>query len=339
MEQLDQQDALYRPGPFWAEASKDMVKDLEKNGINAFRHLETSLWYFVPTYGFPGNALPASVMQALDSVVNQDGVTPKQKAYLQQFTSGYSSALADYRTLSAIEYRNDVQPNLMSFSESDIGEPKEHFEIEDKHYSRSALNYLMGMAFLKQYVDFSTIKTVLEIGGGFGTLGEIVYKTMPSTQYIDIDIPPTMCCSSHYLKTLVGDAQFTDYASVAQQEEIPVSALKSMSVLPSWEIAKLTGKVDLFVNFISFQEMEPDIVQNYLNHVKRLGADWVLLRNMREGKQLRSQHRVGVDKPIFSEDYIAMLEGYELVDNNVIPFGFKTVDGFHSELMLFRKKH
>jgi hypothetical protein len=84
--------------------------------------------------------------------------------------------------------------------------------------------------------------------------------------------------------------------------------------------------------------MEPDIVQNYLNHVTRLQADWVLLRNMREGKQLSSQHRFGVDNPIFSEDYARMLGDYDLIATNVIPFGFKTVDGFHSELMLFKRK-
>jgi hypothetical protein len=83
--------------------------------------------------------------------------------------------------------------------------------------------------------------------------------------------------------------------------------------------------------------MEPDIVQNYLKHVARLQSKWILLRNLREGKQTREQNRLGVEKPIFSEDYIAMLPGYDLVATNVIPFGYKTTDGFHSELMLFKK--
>jgi len=92
------------------------------------------------------------------------------------------------------------------------------------------------------------------------------------------------------------------------------------------------------VNFISFQEMEPHIVRNYLGHVARLGARWVLLRNLREGKQRRQQGWLGVDHPILGDDYLAMLPAYELVERNVLPFGYRTVDNFHSELLLLRRK-
>jgi putative sugar O-methyltransferase len=338
MELMSLQDRLYQPSCFWLDVSRNIIIDLEKNGFDSFRSLNFPLWNFVPTYGYPGNSLTLSIMDQLNSVISQKSISDKQKIYLNQFVSGYSSALADYRTFSAIEYRNHKYPNLMSFSESKIGTPKEHFEIEGNFYSRSSLNYLMGLAFLKNYIDLKNIHTILEIGGGFGTLGEIVHKTMQHVNYINIDIPPTLCCASYYLSNLVGKDKFNGYADVAEREEIPLNQLNKISVFPSWKIANLTGKVDLFVNYISFQEMEPDIVQNYLSHVKRLGAKWILLRNMREGKQLRTEKQHGVDKPILSKDYIAMLDSYELIDNNVIPFGFKTVDGFHSELMLFRKK-
>jgi hypothetical protein len=97
--------------------------------------------------------------------------------------------------------------------------------------------------------------------------------------------------------------------------------------------------VDLFVNFISFQEMEPHIVKNYLGHVARLGTRWVLLRNIREGQvRWNDSSSFGVDTPILSDDYLAMLPGYELVERNVLPFGYRTVDGYHSELLLLRCK-
>lgn len=337
MQLLALQSPLYQPGVFWQEASKDMVEDLAKNGIENFRRLTSSLSYFVPTYAFPGNALSETTVSSLKNWLAAEQLSQKQRDYLNQLVTGYSAALADYRTLAASEYAVKQQPNLLSFSESHVGNPIEHFNIEGKFYSRSALNYLLGLSFLKKHIDLTTCKRVMEIGGGFGTLGEILHKVLPEAQYIDIDIPPTLCCSTHYLTQIVGEDKVSSYQEINAEGFTELNKLKSMAILPSWMIEKVTGKIDLFVNFISFQEMEPEIVQNYLNHVKRLGADWVLLRNMREGKQLRSQHRVGVDNPILFKDYIAMLDGYELVDNNVIPFGFKTVDGFHSELMLFKK--
>ncbi|MCI4410826.1 MAG: putative sugar O-methyltransferase [Thiotrichales bacterium] len=337
MELLSLQSPLYQPGVFWQEASKDMVEDLAKNGIENFRRLSSSLSYFVPTYGFPGNALSETAVRSLKDWLAAEQLSQKQSDYLNQLVTGYSAALADYRTLAASEYAVEQQPNLLSFSESHIGDPIEHFSIEGKFYSRSALNYLLGLSFLKKHFDLTTCKRVMEIGGGFGTLGEILHKVLPEAQYIDIDIPPTLCCSTHYLTQIVGEDKVSSYQEINAEGFTELDQLKPVTVLPSWMIEKLTGKIDLFVNFISFQEMEPDIVQNYLYHVTRLQADWVLLRNMREGKQLRSQHRVGVDKPIFSEDYARMLPDYELIEKNVIPFGFKTVDGFHSELMLFKR--
>ena len=45
-----------------------------------------------------------------------------------------------------------------------------------------------------------------------------------------------------------------------------------------------------------------------------------------------------MENPILGDDYLAMLPGYELVERNVLPFGYRTVDGYHSELLLLRRK-
>jgi hypothetical protein len=59
---------------------------------------------------------------------------------------------------------------------------------------------------------------------------------------------------------------------------------------------------------------------------------------MREGKQIKTTEKTGVEVPIKHEDYLNMLPDYELIESNVHPFGYQTVDGFHSELLLLRKK-
>lgn len=337
---MQQQNALYRPSVFWSEASLEIVKEFDAGGIENFRRLNAPLLFFVPTYGLPGNALSAEIVQQIEAALDQVGAPEKQQDIVQQFTSGYSTALADYRVLMAA---NDPKAltaqmvNLRQFSESQVGNPIEQFELDGHFYSRSALNYLLGLSFLQRHVPLQTINKVLEIGGGFGTLGEIVLKTFNNAQYIDIDIPPTSMASEYYLQQVFGLENVSTYQDTADLDAIDMNNLQQASVLNSWQIEQLSGEVDLFVNFISFQEMEPEIVQNYLSHVKRLNAKWLLLRNMREGKQLRSQHRFGVETPILTEDYIRMVGGYELVDSNVMPFGYKTVDHFHSEILIFKR--
>lgn len=337
---MQQQNVLYRPSTFWAEASLELVKEFEAHGIENFRQLTASLLFFVPTYGLPGSALSAEIVQQLDAALDQVNASEKQHNIVRQFTSGYVTALADYRVFMASNSAHslsDEKVDLRSFSESQVGNPIEQFEFDGHLYSRSALNYLLGLSFLQQHVPLQTINKVLEIGGGFGTLGEIVLKTFKDAQYIDVDIPPTSMASEYYLQQVFGVDQVSTYEETAELTDIPIHSLQKASVLNSWQIEQLSGDIDLFVNFISFQEMEPEIVQNYLEHVKRLNAKWLLLRNMREGKQLRSQHRFGVETPILTEDYIRMVGGYELVDSNVMPFGYKTVDNFHSEILLFKR--
>jgi hypothetical protein len=63
--------------------------------------------------------------------------------------------------------------------------------------------------------------------------------------------------------------------------------------------------------------------ENYLDHVARLGARWVFLCNIREGKEVRKDNSsIGVNTLILSDDYPAMMPGYELLERNVLPFGY-----------------
>lgn len=340
-EDMQAQNDLYRPTVFWDAASTRIVDEINQHGIDKFRALSNPLGFFVPTYGTPGNAFSPAQIEGLTSTLQRAHPDAK-KAHLglDQFLTGYAAALADYRVLLAADDPGKL-PALHRFSESTAGQPVEQFEFDDRRFSRSSLNYLLGLAMLKKHLGPNDVpKTVLEIGGGFGTLGEILASAgIDGYRYVDVDIPPTSYIAEHYLRQAVGSDQVTGYSQTRDKNELRIQDLTPLSVLCAWQIEKLQGQVDLFLNFISFQEMEPHIVQNYLNHVARLGTRWILLRNMREGKQKRgADHLAGVDTPILGEDYLSMLPGYELVERNVHPFGYRTVDGFHSELLLLRKK-
>ena len=338
---MKMQSELYKPSAFWEEASLHIASELCLLGMESFRSMPMALAFFVPTYGVPGNSfLVEQVAELLDLVRRKYSSSKKPELALDQFLNGQLSALSDYRVLLASDAPHKL-PHLHNFSESAVGAPVERLEFEDRHFSRSSLNYLLGLAMLKKHLsDDDVPRTVVEIGGGFGTLGEVLSSSgINDLRYIDIDIPPISFVAQHYLCEVLGKENVGTYAQTRTQSSIEVTSLPQASVLCSWQIERLQGKVDLFINFISFQEMEPHIVKNYLSHVSRLGTRWILLRNMREGKQIRSdESSVGVETPIKSDDYLAMLPQYELMDRNVLPFGYRTVDGYHSELLLLRRK-
>jgi putative sugar O-methyltransferase len=336
---MQQQKTFYQPTSFWAQASEKIREEFCALGIENFRSHPTALSYFVPNYGIPASGLNEQQVELLRSTLQKNFPDSKKSHLsLDHSLSGKQSALADYRVFRASE-QQDALPTLINFTESQVGNPIEQWTWEGKNYSRSAMNYLLGLSFLKKYLHGDIPRTLLEIGGGFGTLGEIWSQSgIDQWKYIDIDIPPTQFAADYYLKQILGADQVTGFDDLLDQKSIPIDFLKPASVLCSWQIEHLQGEVDLFVNFISFQEMEPDVVRNYLYHIDRLKTRWVLLRNMREGKQIKRDGHVGVMTPIRSDDYIDMLPGYQLVARNVLPYGFETVDGFHSELQLLKRK-
>jgi hypothetical protein len=149
----------------------------------------------------------------------------------------------------------------------------------------------------------------------------------------------SLCLSELHGRQAVGDSLATGYGATRGLSEIQIAELTPLSVLCPWQIEQLRGVVDLFVNFISFQGMEPEVVRNYLTQVRRLGGRCIVLRNIPEAKQKRQAgHLAGVETPIVGDDYLQMLPGYELVERGVQPFVCRTVNGFHSKLLLLRSK-
>lgn len=336
---MQTQNELYKPTAFWNDVSSKIVEEIGKQGIERFRSLPLPLSFFVPTYGIPGGGFNQEQVDGLTQWLKDTFPhAGKAQLALDQFLTGHISALADYRVLLASDNPEKL-PYLHTFSESDVGSPVERFEFGDRNFSRSALNYLLGLALLKKHLGGDVPRTVLEIGGGFGSLGEVLSSAhIEGLRYIDIDIPPTSFVAGYYLSEVLGRNKVATYADTFDKTSIDIMSLPQASVLCSWQIEQLQGQLDLFVNFISFQEMEPHIVQNYLQHVSRLNTRWILLRNMREGKQLRKADGVGVEKATLGDDYLHMLPEYELVERNVFPYGYRTVDNFHSEILLLRRK-
>lgn len=336
LEASAQQNELYRPSSFWAQASQDIVTLVKDAGLDRFRSVIGLLGYFVPTYGPPGNRLTAEMVE---QIRNCSSDHPMVKAAIEQFVSGYATAEADYRVLMAADDQSK-RPYLHNISESDVGSPIEQFGFDGCMYSRSSLNYKLGLCLLKRHLGDESISTVVEIGGGFGALGEILLKGGDTNiKYIDFDIPPNSAITQYYLSKIFGAEHVLGYDENGGADPILIDQLPAASALCNWQIEQLEGQVDLFVNFISFQEMEPSIVANYLSHVDRLQARWVLLRNLREGKQVKTATSIGVKEPILGDHYRQMLPAYDLVESNVLPFGYRTVDGFHSELMLFKRRN
>ena len=332
---LENQRKIYHPTHFWLEVCNNFIKIFIKKGFVNFRRNKLATNYFVPMYNFL-NEKKTNLKYS-----NFEKTSKKFQHYYKNLIYGKLEAFDDYKTFKAGDEQNK-SIKLHKFTESKIGRPLEQFNFENKLFSRSSLNYLLGLVFLKKNIQKFKAKTFLEIGGGFGTLGEILYQSeIKGLKYINIDIPPISLVSEYYLTKNFGTKNVDSYFQNRKKNKIFIDKIKKkITCLSSWQIEKLLGKIDIFVNFISFQEMEPKVVRNYINHVIRLSPKFILLRNLREGKQIKSKFRNGVIKQVKKNDYIKFLKKkYKMINSNILPFGFKTYDNFHSELLIFKKKN
>jgi putative sugar O-methyltransferase len=338
---MEKQSELYKPTTFWQLGSKRVISALEKNDLKDFRNLRSCRHYFVPGY---------SAVEYLDNKTRYDPTIDEfdkivgDKRFvtrLKRLFTGEASSFSDYRVLQSSNLDKPPYTNLVS--ESKVGNPLEQVNFNGRNFSRSFLNYLLGLNFLKQTVDTSSIKTVMEIGGGFGTLGEILLKDKRNNAfYINADIPPIGFISSYYLQEVIGKENVADYEDTKELETLDIEDLKqkyNALNICSWQVPKLNGKIELFINFISFQEMEPEVVVNYCKYIDKLEPEYLLLRNMLEGKKVQTnEHYAGVKEPILGDDYNKFFPNYELVAVDSEVFGFTTEDGFHSQLRIYKRK-
>jgi putative sugar O-methyltransferase len=138
---MQQQNDLYKPSTFWADASVKIAAALKQHGVENFRRIADTLIFFVPTYGCPGNSFTPQMQSALQRYIEQsfpDAI--KAHKTIELLLSGYQSALADYRVFLAAD-NPATSPRLSDFSESDFGNPVEQFEFDGRKFSRSSLNY------------------------------------------------------------------------------------------------------------------------------------------------------------------------------------------------------
>ena len=336
--QMETADAKFTPTKFWKVALEKMSDELLNGGVEKFRCNKNVNSFFEPLFQLEGlSYYGEETVDSVAKIINGcGGHSTKAPALIKQLIGGYHLALSQYCAFKAGDIQSK-RPHLQYASDSGIGGAINQYEFDGKSYSRTMLNYMTGFVFLKQTIkDTTTIQNVLEIGGGFGSVGEILLSDAEvNYNYVNVDIPPTLYAASWYLEKLYGEKYLN---CLAFKPGNPISFDKmhgNACVAPTWQLPDVTGRVDLFINYHSFQEMEPDVVVGYIEHIQRLEAKYVLTRNIREGKNPKR-----VVKPIKSEDYDQFFveHDYIFIASNVIPFGFKTCDGFHSELRLYRHK-
>jgi hypothetical protein len=205
--------------------------------------------------------------------------------------------------------------DLEAYGESEVGKPPQAYRLgaSDAVFGKPYLNYLLGLAALSRHVS-EPPKSFLEVGGGFGVLGEVILARDQEARYVDVDLPPLLTVASYYLTQLFGNDRVLVYDE--RVGDTGMVEVTGSACLPSWRLPDLVGDFDVFWNSFSFQEMEPPVVANYVETVARLGVRYVVSLNSRRGKSVGAVGEIGVRERVTSARVIELFEaqGYELLE-------------------------
>ena len=157
-------------------------------------------------------------------------------------------------------------------------------------------------------IDLAAVNTVVELGGGLGRNIMMLAKLRPTATILAFDIMPQVYVANQYLKTAMPERVVPiEKAIELNFSDGDISSIKGkIVVLPAWKMPEYQNVgIDLFWNAASFQEMEPDVVRNYLTLVKRMKPRWISIMAMPGGNYWGEWKpgRGGTKEPVVSTIY------------------------------------
>lgn len=322
LRELEAAPAHYRPTNFWGPGLDQLLDDMSRLGLPTFKSWPSAEVWFNPVY-VPGICARQPVNQP-DGQLAPSRAGTNAQGLAWDWLAGLHHARRDFDVVR-MAWDQDRWPfDLDGFGEARRGKPPEIYRlVEEDHslgFGRAYLNYLQVLAALSRHVD-EPPRSFLELGGGFGVLGEILLQRDRSTRYLDLDIPPLLTVASWYLSNRFPYRELTVYG-----EDVPATGpleVPGSGVLPNYRIGDVTADYEVFVNTFSFQEMEPEVVRNYIDQVCRRGIRYAVSLNSRAGKRRAKGEgdRFAALEPVRSEDIVRWFgeQGFEVVGDYGAP--------------------
>jgi putative sugar O-methyltransferase len=318
-------DELYRPGNYWQVYFDRFYPILRSEGLAKFRASGQPTYRSMGVSGKPFileddlsafwfSDLPA-IKRAILGLLVHTGIYRKLNS--RSIGALHDTFVAFENVLFQLALQGDTEWEILRIQDSGEGAPRDLFHPHGHPgvgYTISFLRNFLEYRWAKRFVDFGSVATILEIGGGYGAQAEVLLKLYPSiTKYILCDIPPQLYIQERYLEA-VFPGKVTGFMETRSLETIDLAATKRILIIAPWQLPRLRSTVDLFWNSASFQEMEPPIVENYARLVTKLGTRYVYLKEDPTGRTVAaSKGEPGVIQPVLADDYVRYFSAFDLL--------------------------
>jgi len=274
-----EQNNVYQPTKKWRNYSQRIAHAIKSDGITNFRsNYAISKGYgdselFDPSILLRSGSLKQRV--AYQFVNNQFIKNKIIGLYLNLIRSHYKERGFYQQYYYSTEYGNWLIGFLDQFNDLPdtlIGDCREFVDIKGIRISIKYIRTLMRIYNFSKHIDFTKIKSVFEIGGGFGANAHLLLHLYPNIKkYLYLDIPPVLYVATQYLKHFY-TSQVVDYLATRNSRELSFKHNEDREILSvcPWQIENIENSIELFWSGSTMQDLDMDILNNYAKHIKKL---------------------------------------------------------------------
>ena len=181
-------------------------------------------------------------------------------------------------------HKNDPEGLLQKLVEPTEGNPPTVIS-EGRLISQDLANSLLEYrAILHPELDRREVRTIMELGPGYGRTAYVFLALQPACRYILVDIPPALYVAQRYLTALFPERRvfpfrpFDEFETVRDEFEDA-----SIVFLTPNQLEALPDKsVDLFLNISSLHEMRMDQIRYYFGQIERLTRRYFYFKQWKE---------------------------------------------------------
>jgi putative sugar O-methyltransferase len=294
------------PSKFWNELNRKNLEQLQTSGYRNFKRT-VALYYFTWIISprsssqlfFVIKSLPPSTvlkcaLEAISQEYHEDvywmGGLPRKIPFVKNF---YLYILNFYTCMLWKYAMKNANYALAELQEPAQGGPFRIY-LDGKLISQDLANSVLEFDSIMNpatSIDRNDVKTIIELGAGYGRNAYVFSKLMPSTKYIIVDIPPALYIAQKYLssifpkKKIFGFRSFRNYNEIQKEfEDCDIAFL-----LPN-QLELLPNKMaDLFINISSFHEMRKEQVEYYFGEVDRLTKSYFYFKQWKSWKNPKDE--------------------------------------------------
>jgi len=283
-------DSLYQPTNYWDFYQKKFLPELQKQGLADFRRRKNSILTAfngsdLTPYPEIGVKLPRGGTWLGRQLTRLINFLPL--IYLR--INGIKDEEVIHLLYWFVKDAFDKQGlEIKKCSANKIGNPEDICEIDGALWTLTHLR--LCNTFINGITHFVLPKDaiVCELGTGMGRNIEIMASLYPEYTFLMFDIPPQLYIANQYLKKVFGNRVIPFEEAygldVTGKLTLPVELKGKIIILPTVRMPMWSSlKINLFWNSDSFQEMEPEIVENYLNLVKKMNPQGIYINAYPEG--------------------------------------------------------